>query len=149
MTQHILVEDADAAGGRQQQAKQHRERGGLAGAVAAQQRRGDAARHGEIDAVHGKRIAEALGQRTDLDDGMRHAIHDIHDDAISARRPAAGSAWLRGGAGLSYNGDYRAAPGPAWRWNWEDAMARTGGALSLRQGVGTDVSVSLRMLVLI
>src|SRR6185437_8212786 len=132
MTQHILVENPDAAGSRQQQAKQHRQRGGLAGAIAAQQRRGHAARYGEIDAVDGGRIAEALRQRIDLDDGMRQAFHD---DTISARRPAAAGAWLRADAGLSYNGDCRAAPGPAWQWNKEEAMARTGGALSLRQGV--------------
>src|SRR5258708_37967988 len=51
-------------------------------------------------------------------------------------------------AKVRYNGERRRPVG-AWSWNEETAMARAREALSLQRGPRTDVSVSLRMLVLI
>ena len=57
---------------RQQQAEQHRQGRRLAGAVAAQQRRGDAALDGEADAADRERRAVALDEVVDDDDGLGH-----------------------------------------------------------------------------
>ena len=57
----------DAPGGRDQQAEQHGDGGGLAGAVAAEQPHGAADGHGEVDVVHRERRVVALGQALDPD----------------------------------------------------------------------------------
>ena len=56
VARHVVAEDADAAGGRDQQAEQHGDGGGLAGAVAAEQADGRAARHREVDVVDRQRL---------------------------------------------------------------------------------------------
>jgi two-component system, sensor histidine kinase RegB len=73
--------------------------------------------------------------------------HTVHDGVILDERPAA-PRWLPDDAWLPYNRE-RHAPIGVWRWNEETAMARAREALSLQQGSRTEVSVSLRMLVLI
>ena len=58
-----------------EQAEQHGDRGGLAGAVGAEQRGRGAARHGEAQAVDGEHLAVALAQARDDDRrrfGMDH-----------------------------------------------------------------------------
>src|SRR6185312_16275692 len=110
----------------------------------AQQRGGHAALDIEIDAVHRACVAEMLGQGADMDGGMRHTVHD---GVILDERPAA-PRWLPDDAWLPYNRERHASVG-VWRWDEETAMARAREVLSQQQGPRTDVSVSLRMLVLI
>ena len=62
LARHVHAEHAHAARSGEQHAEQDRERGGLAGAVAAQQRAGGAARDLEAQAVHGLHAAVALHQ---------------------------------------------------------------------------------------
>jgi hypothetical protein len=81
VAQHVLVKDAHRTGGRQQQAQQDRQGRGLAGAIAAQQRRRDAALDRKADAVHGRRRAIALDQIFDKDDGLGHRPYMAEDFA--------------------------------------------------------------------
>ena len=88
MAQHVLAKDVDAARTRQQEAEEDRQRRRLAGAVAAEQRRGLAARDRERDAVDGERLAVALDEILDQDDGFRHRPYMAHCRANGQNAPA-------------------------------------------------------------
>src|SRR6185437_11274850 len=111
--------------------------------VAAKESSGGAARNGEVDAVDGERVAKALSERAHFDHGMRHAAHY---GAVARKQPDAALPRLRAPRHVAYTRPH-AAP--------QTARAARGGMsastqdASLRQGTRTDVSVSLRMLVLI
>jgi len=72
MAQHVLSEHLHTAGGRQKQSEQNREGGCLPGAVAAQQRRGDATRDAETDAVYCDGVRIALDEVVDFDGEFGH-----------------------------------------------------------------------------
>ena len=72
MAQHILAENAHAAFAREQQTQEDRQRRRLAGAVAAEQRRGRAALDGKADAADRERRAIAFYEIVDGDDGRTH-----------------------------------------------------------------------------
>ena len=82
MPQHVLAEHPHAAFGRQQQAEEDRQGRRLAGAVAAEQRRGRAALDGKADPADGQRLAVALDQILDDDDGLGHRLYMAHCWAI-------------------------------------------------------------------
>src|SRR5262249_3996110 len=69
---HIGAQHSHRALARQQEAEQHGDRRGLAGAVAPQQRGGDAALDDEIDVVDGERLLEALREAGDTNYGLAH-----------------------------------------------------------------------------
>ena len=75
MPQHVLAEHLDPALGGQQQAQQHRQRRRLAGAVAAEQRRGDTALDGKADAADRDRLAVTLDEVVDFYDGCGHRTY--------------------------------------------------------------------------
>jgi hypothetical protein len=66
--ERILAEDADLAPGRPQEAQQQADRGGLAGAVGAQEPEGFAFGDGEGDVLHATALAVELGEAGSLDD---------------------------------------------------------------------------------
>ena len=74
LARHVGAEHARLAGGRDDEAHQHGDGGGLAGAVAAQQRRDRAARKREADAVDGGDVAIDLAQLPHVD-GRRQGRH--------------------------------------------------------------------------
>jgi hypothetical protein len=75
MAQHVFAEHAHGALARQQEAEQDREGGGLAGTVAAEQRRGRAALDGKADAADRHCVAVAFDEIIDGDDGRGHRLH--------------------------------------------------------------------------
>ena len=70
----VVAEDAALAAGRLEQPQQHADGGGFAGTVAAQKRKHAAARHLQVQVVHGRLGAEIPGQTPRVNDGL--FIHD-------------------------------------------------------------------------
>src|SRR5207244_2765289 len=66
----VVPEDAGRAARRLQQAEEHADGGGLAGAVSANEREDAAARHTQRESVHGTLAAEVARQPARLDDGL-------------------------------------------------------------------------------
>src|SRR5262249_12735785 len=83
MPQHVVPKHLDAAFGGQQQAEQHRQGRRLAGAIAAEQRRGGAALDGKADPGNGDRVAVTLGQIVDFYDGREHRAYMAYCWAVS------------------------------------------------------------------
>jgi hypothetical protein len=75
MPQHVVPKHLDAAFGGQQQAEQHRQGRRLAGAIAAEERRGDAVLDGKADPGNGDRVAVTLDQIVDFYDGREHRAY--------------------------------------------------------------------------
>ena len=65
-------EDADAAGGRREQAGQHLDGGGFAGAVGAKKAEELTGINPKIHVQDGGEVAEAAGKRSSIDCGRRH-----------------------------------------------------------------------------
>src|SRR5205823_3487435 len=70
-SRHGLIEDADRSCGRSEHTEQHRKRGGLAGAIATEQRGGRASAHGEADALDRLDLTVRFAQIAHFDDGVR------------------------------------------------------------------------------
>ena len=70
VARHVVAEHLDTAGGRDQQAEQHGDSGGLAGAIAAEQPDDRPLRHGKADPVNGPLSAIDLDQIGDGDGRM-------------------------------------------------------------------------------
>ena len=87
MAQHVLAKDMDRAGGRQEEPQKDRQGCRLAGAVAAEQRRGDTALDAKADAVDGDGRAVALDQILNQDDGLGHRPYMAHGSANGQDRP--------------------------------------------------------------
>src|SRR5262249_31670096 len=66
----VVAEDAGRAARRLQEAQDHADGGGLAGAVAADEAEDAAPWHAEREAVHGALVAEEPGQPAGPDDGV-------------------------------------------------------------------------------
>ena len=79
MPQNVLAEDLHRAGTRQQEAEEDRQGRGLAGAVAAEQRRGDAALDGKADTIDRNRAVVALDELVNQDDGFGHRPYMAYD----------------------------------------------------------------------
>jgi len=75
---HVVAEHGDAAGGGDQETKQHGDGGGFAGAVAAQQPNGGAGWCGEGNIVHRQHLTISFGEVFDLD-----CVH-LHADKVVA-----------------------------------------------------------------
>ena len=89
----IDVEDAKRPGRRPQQSGEALDRRRLAGAVRSEESVEAAARHEEIDPVHGDELAEFLAQAVSLDRGRAHLSVRI----INPRRGARSRARTRAG----------------------------------------------------
>src|SRR5208282_3247289 len=75
MAAQVLAENPDFAGARRNQAQHHLNRGGLAGAVGAEQTEDFPAPNRERDVVYGLKAAESLGQMFDL---HQHQLAPAH-----------------------------------------------------------------------
>src|SRR5438445_673265 len=92
------IQDPHRAAGRSEHAGQHRDGGALAGAVLTEKAVKAAARHTQVDAVHGQLIAEAAGERVRLDGEAAHAAAGFFPKATGgacATLPERGNAACR------------------------------------------------------
>src|SRR5437879_6066359 len=92
------LQDPHRAAGRSEHAGQHGDGGALAGAVLTEKAVEAAARHTQVDAVHGQLIAEAAGERVRLDGEAAHAAAGFFPKATGgafATLPERGNAACR------------------------------------------------------
>src|SRR5207237_10626379 len=81
------IQDPHRAAGRSEHAGQHGDGGALAGAVLTEKAVEAAARHTQVDAVHGQLIAEAAGERVRLDGQAAHAAAGFFPKATGGASP--------------------------------------------------------------